>query len=193
MSRVFAYCSVPHKGQSIDDQVQQIAAAGFDVPQHHTIKEIISGGVVSCERRVFNKLMNDLRGGDALVVTRLDRLGRNTMDVLRTVEELSLMNVKVHCLALGAVDLTSPDGKTIMAVIAAVAEFERDLLVERTQAGLAHAKATGKALGRPRALTSDQEAHAIHQLSSGATISAVARGLNTSRATIMRLRVAKSL
>lgn len=188
MTRVFAYCSVPTDGQPIDDQIQAIAAAGFDVPPLHVIKETTSGSAVSCLRPVFNRLMDGLRGGDTLVVTKLDRLGRNSMDVLRTVDELSLMNVKVHCLVLGVADLTSPNGKTIMGVIAAVAEFEHDLLVERTQVGLARVKSEGKRLGRPRALTTDQEADAITQLSSGKTVSAVARELKASRATIMRLR-----
>lgn len=83
------------------------------------------------------------------------------MDVRATVETLAAMGVRVHCLALGGVDLTSADGKMTMGVLAAVAEFERDLLVERTQAGLERAKAEGKALGRPRALNDAQEAEAL--------------------------------
>ena len=66
------------------------------------------------------------------------------MDVRATVDKLAAMGVRVHCLALGGVDLTSPAGRMTMQVIAAVAEFERDLLVERTQAGLARAKVEGK-------------------------------------------------
>ncbi len=73
--------------------------------------------------------------GDILVVTKMDRLGRNAMDVRTTVETLAEMGVKVHCLALGGVDLTSSTGRMTMSVINAVAEFERDLLIERTHAG----------------------------------------------------------
>lgn len=90
--------------------------------------------------------------GDVLIVTKLDRLGRNAMDVLQTVEYLAGVGVRVHCLALGGVDLTSPAGKMTMQVLSAVAEFERDLLVERTQQGLIRAKAEGKQLGRPAAV-----------------------------------------
>lgn len=72
-------------------------------------------------------------------------------------EALAAEGVRVHCLSLGGVDLTSPAGKMTMGVIAAVAEFERDLLIERTQAGLQRAKATGKALGRPSALSAEQQ------------------------------------
>lgn len=87
-----------------------------------------------------------------LVVSKLDRLGRNAMDVRQTVETLALQDIRVHCLALGGVDLTSPAGRMTMQVLSAVAEFERDLLVERTQSGLARAKTEGKKLGRPGAV-----------------------------------------
>jgi hypothetical protein len=71
----------------------------------------------------------------------------------RSIPQLAAIDVRVHCLALGGTDLTSPAGRMTMGVIAAVAEFERDLLIERTQAGLSRAKAEGKRLGRPPALT----------------------------------------
>ncbi|BBV30753.1 Putative DNA-invertase from lambdoid prophage Rac [Citrobacter werkmanii] len=67
-----------------------------------------------------------------LIVTKLDRLGRNAMYIRKTVELLAGSEIRVHCRALGGVDLTSPAGKMTMQVISAVAEFERDLLIERT-------------------------------------------------------------
>ena len=123
-----------------------------------------------------------------LVVTKLDRLGRNVMDVGSTVAKLAELGVRVHCLALGGVDLTSSTGKLTMNVLNAVAEFERDLLVERTQAGLSRAKAEGKTLGRPLSLTEDQRREIERQLREGVTVSALAREFNTSRQTIMRVR-----
>ena len=78
------------------------------------------------------------------------------MDVRATVEHLADLGVRVHCLALGGVDLTSSSGKMTMQVIAAVAEFERDLLIERTQSGINRAKAAGKRFGRPSSLNSEQ-------------------------------------
>jgi putative DNA-invertase from lambdoid prophage Rac len=86
------------------------------------------------------KLLDRLERDDVLVVTKLDRLGRNTIDVVTTVQRLATRGVRVHCLVLGGVDLTSPAGPMRMSVIAAVAQFERDLLVERTQAGLDRAR-----------------------------------------------------
>ena len=94
----------------------------------------------------------------------------------------------MHCLALGGVDLTSSAGKMTMQVIAAVAEFERDLLVERTQSGLKRAVSQGKQLGRPKSLTKQHADQAIQKLSLGATVAALAREYRTSRQSIMRLR-----
>ena len=99
-----------------------------------------------------------------LIVTKLDRLGRNAMDVRSTVDRLATEGVRVHCLALGGVDLTSAAGKMTMGVLIAVAEFERDLLIERTHAGIARARAEGKVMGRPSALTNAQQAQALQRL-----------------------------
>ena len=96
------------------------------------------------EREAFLALLNKLEPSNILVVTKLVRLGRNAMDIRATVERLAAHGVRVHCLALGGADLTSPAGKMTMGFIAAVAEFERDLLIERTQSGLARAKSQGK-------------------------------------------------
>ena len=188
MSRVFAYCRVSTADQTTDNQVQEIAGAGFAVGAQRTITETVSGGVAASERPGFAKLLDRLEAGDVLVVTKLDRLGRNAMDVRSTVESLARLGVRVHCLALGGVDLTSAAGKMTMGVIAAVAEFERDLLVERTQAGLARARSEGKTLGRPTALNAHQVAEARRRLAEGEAVAAVARVLKTSRQTIMRAR-----
>ena len=192
MTRVFAYCRVSTSGQTTNNQIQEIAAAGFHVLPMRAITETISGSIAARERPGFRKLQEKLEAGDALIVTKLDRLGRNAMDVRQTVEALAKLGVKVHCLALGGVDLTSPAGKMTMAVISAVAEFERDLLIERTQAGLARVKKEGKVLGRPRALSDTQTADAMQRLAAGEAIAAVARALKTSRATIMRVRESQS-
>ena len=188
MSRVFAYCRVSTADQTTDNQLLEIEAAGFTVTPQRTIMETISGSVPASEREGFALLLNKLESGDVLVVSKLDRLGRNAMDVRATVEALTGMGVRVHCLALGGVDLTSAAGKMTMGVLAAVAEFERDLLVERTQAGLTRAKASGAVLGRPPALSKAQTAEAARQLAEGISVAAVARALKTSRQTVMRVR-----
>src|SRR6516165_3823055 len=149
MARTFAYCRVSTSDQTTDNQVREIEAAGFKVDPKRVIAETVSGSVAAAERKGFSKLLDRMEGNDVLVVTKLDRLGRNAMDVRATVEALAKMGVRVHCLALGGVDLTSAAGKMTMGVLNAVAEFERDLLIVRTQAGLNRARAEGKTLGRP--------------------------------------------
>ena len=188
MSRVFAYCRVSTSDQTTNNQVQEIAAAGYKVTPQRTITETVSGSVAAAEREGWGRLVNKLEDGDVLIVTKMDRLGRNAMDVRATVEGLSGMGVRVHCLALGGMDLTSPAGKMTMGVINAMAEFERDLLIERTQAGLSRAKAEGKTLGRPMSLTPEQAKVVQQRRDGGDAIAAIARDLGTSRQTIMRIR-----
>ena len=101
--------------------------------------------------------MDKLESGDVLIVTKLDRLGRDAIDVSTTVKALAEMGVKVYCIALGGADLTNSAGTMNMNVLNAVAEFERGLLVERTQSGLKRAKLEGKALGRPSTFSDKQK------------------------------------
>ncbi|WP_223480901.1 MULTISPECIES: recombinase family protein [unclassified Pseudomonas] len=151
MSRNFLYCRVSTATQFTENQVQEVKAAGFDVQASRVVEETISGSIAAKERPGFQKLLDRMESGDVLIVTKLDRLGRNAMDVRQTVEHLATSGIRVHCLALGGVDLTSAAGRMTMQVLSAVAEFERDLLIERTQAGLQRAKSEGKKLGRPEA------------------------------------------
>jgi putative DNA-invertase from lambdoid prophage Rac len=187
-SPIFAYLRVSTAGQATDNQLQEIKAAGFKVEPRRVVTETISGNVATAQRCGSTRLLDRLEPSDVLVVTKLDRLGRNVMDVSSTVTKLAELGVRVHCLALGGVDLTSSTGKLTMSVINAVAEFERDLLIERTQAGLSRAKAEGKTLGRPPSLTDDQRKAVERRLDEGATVSALAREFKTSRNTIMRVR-----
>lgn len=188
MTRVFAYCRVSTVEQTTDNQVHEIATAGFDVSPNRIISETVSGSVAAAQRKGFAKLLEKLEPGDKLVVTKLDRLGRNAMDVRATIEKLAELGVPVHCLSFPGVDLASPSGKMTMAVITAVAEFERDLLIERTQAGLARAKSEGKTLGRPQTMSDAEKLKAKARLQNGESVSAVAKDLGVSRQTVMRAR-----
>lgn len=187
MARTFAYCRVSTSDQTTDNQVREIEAAGFAVDAKRIVTETISGSVAAMERKGFARLVDRLEAGDVLIVTKLDRLGRNAMDVRATVERLAAEGVRVHCLALGGVDLTSAAGKMTMGVIAAVAEFERDLLIERTQSGLARAKAAGKVLGRPKLLTPDQQRAVLAARAAGHSLAVLAKQFNVSRAAIQRI------
>ncbi len=187
MARVFGYCRVSTVDQTTDNQVREIEAAGFSIDARRIVTETISGSVAAMERKGFAKLVDRLEADDVLVVTKLDRLGRNATDVRQTVDSLCAVGVRVHCLALGGVDLCSPAGRMTMQVIAAVAEFERDLLIERTQAGLQRAKAEGKPLGRPRSLTDAQHKEILSQRAEGVSLGVLAARYGVTRAAIQRV------
>ncbi|SOT46168.1 recombinase family protein [Burkholderia cenocepacia] len=188
MSRTFAYARVSTSDQTTANQLREIEAAGFSVDKRRVVSESVSGSVSADQRPGFAQLLVKMEEGDVLIVTKLDRLGRNAMDVRATIEGLAERGIRVHCLALGGVDLTSAAGRMTMQVLNAVAEFERDLLIERTHAGIARAKAEGKAMGRPSALSDEQRADVLRELDAGASVAALARRFGTSRQTIMRVR-----
>lgn len=188
MPRTFAYVRVSTTGQTTENQIQEIKAAGFHVEPRRIVTETVSGSTAIAQRRGFSRLLDKMEAGDILIVTKLDRLGRDAIDVSSTVKALAEMGVRVYCLALGGADLTSSAGTMTMNVLNAVAQFERDLLIERTQSGLKRAKSEGKSLGRPSTLDDKQKQDVLADLVEGISISAIARKFATSRQTIMRIR-----
>jgi putative DNA-invertase from lambdoid prophage Rac len=188
MPRTFAYVRVSTAGQTTENQIAEIRGAGFTVDARRVISETVSGSSALEQRPGFMRLLDRLEADDVLIVTKLDRLGRNAIDVAGTVYRLEAMGVRVHCLALGGVDLTSPAGKMIMGVINSMAQFERDLLIERTQSGLKRSKAEGAVFGRPAALGVDQRDAVLAGLAEGNSVVELARRYGTSRQTIMRVR-----
>ena len=188
MARTFAYLRVSSVGQTTENQKQQIAAAGIDVEDYRIVAETISGSVAAMERPGFAQLIDRMEPGDMLVVTKMDRLGRNARDVMATIERLGEMSVRVKSLDLGDADLTSAAGQMTTGILNVVAQFERDLLRERTKAGIDRARAEGKQLGRPPALDAKQRAEIEAGVCKGESISALARRFKTSRQTVQRIR-----
>jgi putative DNA-invertase from lambdoid prophage Rac len=90
MARTFAYCRVSTDSQDVTNQIREIEAAGFAVEKHRVIAETVSGSSCAAERKGFQKLLERMEDSDVLVVTKLDRLGRNTIDVMQTVENSQL-------------------------------------------------------------------------------------------------------
>jgi len=128
-----------------------------------------------------------------LAESRLERLlicglqRANAQDIGTTIKALAARRIEVIVLQLGKLDLTSAAGKLMLNMLAAVAEMERDLLVERSQSGLARAKAEGKTLGRPTSTNDEQRAAMARQHQAGESISALARTFGISRASVMRV------
>lgn len=186
MSRIFAYCRVSTNTQTPDNQIREIEAAGFKIEPHRIVTETISGSVEAMQRPLFSRLLDKLEKGDTLIVTKIDRCGRNAMDVRKTIEDLSNRGVRVHCLQLGGTDLNSAAGKIIMGVICQIAEFEKDLLIERVNAGLERAKSQGRTLGRPSRLSIQQKNEIRKRKENGETIYALAKAFDVDRRLIQR-------
>ncbi|EHT8816933.1 recombinase family protein [Salmonella enterica] len=152
MCRIFAYCRVSTSEQTTENQIKAIAAAGYEVEPQRVISETVSGGVPAMQRKDFADLVNHkMEAGDVLVVLKIDRLGRDSMDIQSTIELLRGKGIKLVSLDLPEPDLSKPGAKMIMQMFSAFAEFERGKIIERTKDGLARARAQGKKLGRPAA------------------------------------------
>lgn len=188
----FVYARVSTFAQTNDNQLLEIKSVGYEADTEYT--DTISGRVPAKDRPEFSKMLDTIKRTKKpkrLIVTKLDRLGRNAVDVMSTVQTLGDIGCAVRVLQLGDLDLTSSAGKLVMSTLAAVSEMERDILVERTHAGLNRARMAGTKLGRPRA-TDDKAATVIREkLAEGASVSQVARDHGISRATVMRVRDAR--
>jgi putative DNA-invertase from lambdoid prophage Rac len=188
MSRTFMYARVSTSDQTTANQVAEVRAAGFDIDGKRVIEESISGSTAATLRPQFIRLLDRLETGDTLVITKIDRLGRDTVDVVSTIRLLSGLGVRTVCLQLGSVDLTSSSGQMILGILATIAQFEKSLLVERVQSGLARARSQGVRLGRRPALNDRQRQDVLAALAAGTSVSALAREHGTSRTTIIRAK-----
>lgn len=155
--RIFSYCRVSTTEQTTENQILAIRQKGYEVNDARVISETVSGSVEAMKRDKFNMLINhQLESGDMLVVLKLDCLGRDNIDVQNTINILTEKGIKVVCLDLPVADLSSSEGKLMLQMFSAFAEFERNRIRERTKEGLERAKAQGKKLGRPKAYTTIQ-------------------------------------
>lgn len=181
---VFAYGRVSTTQQSTENQRLEITNTGFQI-DYWFADDGVSGKVCARQRPQFSRMLDKIRDGETLVVSKLDRLGRDAVDVLQTVQSLADRNIKIIVLQLGNTDLSSPTGRLLLTMLAAVASMERDLLIERTQAGLMRAKAEGKKLGRPSKTTPEQKTEIVLRKKNGESISKIAREYGISRATVL--------
>lgn len=189
MTVFFGYGRVSTDTQSTENQRVELAQAGYQIPDEFWFSDRgVSGKTCAAQRPQFGILLSKIRSGETLVVSKLDRLGRDAVDVMQTIRLLGDRNVKVIVLQLGSTDLTSTAGKFLLTMLSAVAEMERDLLVERTQAGLQRAKAQGKKLGRPAKTTPEQQRSIRDELKLGVSVSHLARQHSVSRATVIGIR-----
>lgn len=180
MDMLIGYARVSTADQSTDLQLDALQAAGVErVYTDHGV----SGSVA--DRPELSRCLDQLRDGDTLVVWRLDRLARSLRNLLSLVEALSTRRIALRSLT-EAIDTGSASGRLILAVFGALAEFERELIRERTAAGLAAARARGVRVGRPAALGDGQLDAARTLVAAGHQVGEVARTLGVGRSTLYR-------
>lgn len=185
MSRTFAYCRVSSSEQTTENQILAIRQAGYDVTDNRVVSETVSGGRMAMQRQGFADLVtHKLEEGDRLVVLKLDRLGRDNIDVQQTIEMLLERGIDVVSLDLPVRNLTSAEGKLMLQMFSAFAEFEKSRIIERTKEGLARAKMEGKKLGRP--VATDTRKRVLEAKADGLSQSKAARELGLSLPTIKR-------
>lgn len=177
----YARVSTHRQQDSLEAQQEALSAYGCE----KIYSDMLSGA--KPERPGLSAAIDYMRSEDSLVVTRLDRLGRSALDILRTVQELDARGIRIEALDT-QLDTRTPAGKLVLSVLASMAEFERNLIVERTHEGLAHARAQGRTGGRPLKLTKEQQQAALKLLADGMSENQVAKTFSISRPTVSRLK-----
>ena len=184
---IFGYGRVSLDTQNSENQRLEIINSGYKLD--YWFEDVgVSGKTYSRQRKQFSLMLDKIRDGETLVVSKLDRLGRDSIDVLQTIKYLTERNIKVIVLQLGNVDLTSSSGKLLMTMLVSVSEMERSLLVERTKMGLMRVISEGRKLGRKSKTTDEQKDLMRKSLFAGESVSSLSRQYQVSRSTIVSIR-----
>ena len=182
-TRRIGYARVSTYGQTLDAQLDQLRAEGCS----QVYREKASGA--QADRRELQRLLRALAPGDVVTVTRIDRLARSTFDLFAVVKQITEAGGQFRSLAEPWADTATSTGRLMIAVLGGLADVERDLIRTRTAEGRSRAKARGQHIGRPPALTPQQQAEARQRRADGATLKELARSYNVGRSTISRLTI----
>jgi DNA invertase Pin-like site-specific DNA recombinase len=179
IAMIYGYARVSTNGQDLSLQETALKAAGANV----IFAEKLSGA--KTHRPQLERVLKRLEPGDTLIVTKLDRLGRSTLDLLRIVDSITKKGAFFRSLG-DPWDTSSPHGQLLLSIIASIAQFERALIYERTQAGIKRARANGVQFGRPVALNPKQKQILAERYGNGETIAALADDFKVSVGTVWR-------
>jgi DNA invertase Pin-like site-specific DNA recombinase len=177
---IYGYARVSTTGQTLETQKQGLESAGID----RLVSEKVSGVK---QRRELEKLLDRLNPGDLLVVTKLDRLARSTLDLLQIVARIGQQGAGFKSLGDTWADTTTPHGRLMMTILAGIAEFERELILQRTGEGRARAKAEGVQFGRKPKLTPHQRREVLRRIGEGEAMRQIAKTFNVDHTTISRM------
>jgi DNA invertase Pin-like site-specific DNA recombinase len=183
MSTIIGYARVSTEGQSLDGQLAALKAAGAET----IYREKISGA--RSDRPQLAKLMASLKAGDVIVVTKLDRLGRSTRELLNLLDQIDKANAKFRSIGDPAWNTETPTGRLLSTLLAGIAEFERELIRERTGEGRKRAMANGVKFGRRPKLNDYQRTEAIKRRANVETLTTIAKSYGVAASMISRLRV----
>lgn len=178
------YARVSARDQDLNSQIEALVAAGV---QAKSIFQEKASGKDRGGRPALAQALSKITKGDTLVVTRLDRLARSSLDLLNIVHEIEVAGGTFKSLSDAWADTTTPHGRLIMAVLGGLAEFERALINERTKLGRERAMARGVRFGRPVKLTKFQIDQVLQRLDADESVCDIARSLNVHHSMISRL------
>src|SRR6516162_1401659 len=178
---VVGYARASTQDQSLTGQLEALKAAGADP----IYREKISGA--RADRPQLAKLMAGLKAGDVVIVTKLDRLGRSTRELLDLIDRIGNAGASFRSLGDPLWDTSSAQGRLLSTLLASIAEFERELIRERTGEGRKRAMAAGIKFGRKRKLSEYQRAEAVKRRSAGETLTSIAKSYAVDLSMISRL------
>jgi len=178
---LLGYARVSTLDQNLSGQLEALKAAGAT----QIYREKVSGA--RADRPQLGKLMGSLKAGDIVLVTKLDRLGRSTRELLDLIEGIGKAGAAFRSLGDPLWDTSSSQGRLLSTVLAAIAEFERELIRERTGEGRKRAMLAGVKFGRKRKLSDYQRAEAIKRRATGETLASIARSYAVDISMISRL------
>ena len=178
---IIGYARVSTQDQHLTGQLDALKKAGAET----IYREKISGA--RADRPQLTKLMAGLKAGDIVVVTKIDRLGRSTRELLELIERIGKAGAAFRSLGDPLFDTSSSQGKLMATLLAAIAEFERDLIRERTGDGRKRAMAKGVRFGRKPKLSDYQRKEAIKRRAAGETLASIAKSYAVDISMISRL------
>lgn len=185
MNKVFAYMRVSQSTQTTENQRKEILDSNIAITEWF-VDHGVSGLTPQNERKAFADMLSKAESGTMIVLTKLDRLGRDAADILNTMKQLRKLKLKVIILQFGQMDITSPAGRLMVSMLSAVAEMEMDLLKERIAAGIARAKEEGVVMGAPTKIEPELLRRICKAKATGDTLDQIQACYGVDRATASR-------
>src|SRR5712671_4052009 len=179
---IVGYARVSTRDQDLAGQLAELKAAGCEL----VYREKVSGA--ASDRKELARLVRKLERGDTVIVTRLDRLARSTRDLLNILDEIGKAGAGFRSIKDTWADTTTSHGRLMLTILGGLAEFERELIKDRTDAGRVRAKARGVHMGRHSALNQNQQREALARIDAGDALTDIARTFGVSHTTIARLK-----